>query len=184
MDKRPSETRSSLKKDMIRLLDQFLLGYVSPRELKNAVVPMLMVSGHKKGRKNYIEKYLIDISSKEESDLTRDYIYGMREFLAGDSLPSEKDRKRVFRRALRKLLERYLFDEIDGAYCISALADLSVEYDAELEPDVRKFLDDVHAFSVVSRQALERNETPPDEEALIERVNQFYEMYFRGLWDS
>ncbi len=184
MEKRTSGSRGSLKKDMIRLLDQFLLGFVSPKDLKNAVIPMLMVASHKKGRKNYIEKYLLDISSKDDAQLTRDYIYRMREYISGDSVPSEKDRKRVLRRSLRKLIERYLFDEIDGPYFISSLADLAVEYSNELEPEVQLLIDDVQAYAHFLREARQMNTDPPDEEALVERVNGFYESYFKGLWDE
>ncbi len=184
MDKQSSASRTSLKKDMIHLLDQFLLGFVSPKELKNAVVPMLMVSSHKKGRKSYIEKYLLDISAKDDSELTRDYVYDVREFISGETISSGKDRKRVLRRSLRKLVERYLFDEIDGPYFISSLADLAVEYNNELEPEMQKLIEDVHGYSQFLRESQQNGSDPPNEEQLVERVNGFYETYFKGLWDE
>ncbi|MCI0445524.1 hypothetical protein L0152_20210, partial [bacterium] len=107
------ESPKSLKQEMLNLLDQFLQGYLSAKDLKNAIVPMLIVSTHKQGRKNYIEKYLLDLSGRNESELTRDYIFTLREMIGGDAVTGEKDRKRVFKRSLRKLIERYFYEEID-----------------------------------------------------------------------
>lgn len=167
---------------MIRILDQFLRGYISAQELKKSAVPMLMVSTNKKGRKNYIEKYLMDIAGKPDQELTRNYIYGIRENIAGEQILSPKNRKMLLRRSLRKLIERLLFDEIDHEYFLSTVFDLAVDFhdQIETEPEIKIFIDAIH------RQAQPSVALSPAErmEAVLESVTVFYESYYKGLWDD
>ncbi len=185
MEPRP-EVRKSLKKQMIELLDQFLLGYISGKELINATVPMMMLSANKRGRKNYIEKYLIELSGKEASEVSRDYVYAIRESITGDAV-NTKDRKQVFKRTLRKLIERYLFDEIDTSYFLSVLFDLAVENDADIstEKDIQQLLDRIQALNFHAETAALAGSSPEAAEAsLVEMVTAFYQEYYRSLWDE
>lgn len=182
----PRREIKSLKKQMIELLDRFLLGHISGQELLDATVPMMMVSTHQLGRKNYIERYLIELSGKAESDISRDYVYSMRETIAGYSV-NAKDRKKVLKRTLRKLIERYLFEEIDSTYYLSVLFDLAVEHDAELttEPEVSTYLDRVQALNFHPETAAMAGSSPEKAETqLAELTTDFYEAYYKGLWDE
>lgn len=182
MPRLPENKNKSFKKEMIRILDQFLLGYISAQELKKTAVPMLMVSANKKSRKNYIEKYLMDIAGKPDTELTRNYIYGIRENIAGEQIISPKNRKLLLRRTLRKLIERLLFDEIDHEYFLSALFDLAVDFHDQVntEPDVKFFIDTIHNRSqqMIASSAAEKMEM------VIEAATTFYENYYKGLWDN
>ncbi len=170
---------------MVHLLDQFLLGYISQKDLINACVPMLMLSQNKRGRKNYIEKYLMEIAGKSESELTRNYIYRIRETIKGEVVISEKDRSKVFRRSLRKLAERFMYDEIDEANYVSMLSDMMVEYHQEIlaEPEVKRFLDGLQIL--LSRKDLPT--TSPESivsPSVMDMTLDFYDNYYKGLWDE
>ncbi|MBX7151013.1 hypothetical protein K1X84_05195 [bacterium] len=180
----PSLTESkskSFKKEMIRILDQFLRGYISAQELKKSAVPMLMVSANKKGRKNYIEKYLMDIAGKPDAELTRNYIFGIRENIAGEQIVSPKNRKLLLRRSLRKLIERLLFDEIDNEYFLSMLFDLAVDFHDQVntEPEIKFFIETIHNQTRQSAASASKKI-----EAVIESISSFYENYYKGLWDD
>lgn len=180
----PVPTPPSLKRQMIDLLDKYLLGQISSRDLIRATVPMLMLSAHKRGRKSYIEKLLMDLSAKEETQITREYIYAMRETIIGETAINEKDRKKVFKRTVRKLIERLLFEEIDINYFLSTAFDLMTDYhDAiEGEPAFAEFFDQIRSFS----EAI-RNRTPENKAgyaALAELILNFYQEQYKTLWDE
>jgi hypothetical protein len=183
----PDKNKSSLKSQMVGLLDQFLLGYVSAKDLINATVPMLMLSGHKRGRKNYIEKFLMEIASKPESELTRDYIYNIREIILGEMSFNEKDRKKVLRRTIKKLLERYLFDEIDVPYFLSTLYDLLCDFHLEIEEEkpVKKFFDEIYLLAGHIQRINDSSDySSVDEETLTHLISEFYNNNFKTLWDE
>lgn len=181
-----NERQTSLKKQTVHLLDQFLLGYISAKDLINAAAPMLMVSQNRRGRKNYIEKYLMELAGKTEKDLTRDYIYKIRETIKGDVITSEKDRPKVFRRTLRKLLERYIYEEIEETYYLSMLSDLMVDFHLEIhtEPDVKRFFDKVQNMFSETSQTIPKTEETGSTPSVIEVTLDFYDNYFKGLWDE
>ena len=174
-----NEKKPSLKKQTVQMLDQFLLGYISPKDLINAAAPMLIVSQSKRGRKNYIEKYLMELSGKTEQELTREYIYKIRETIRGDVVTSEKDRAKVFRRTLRKLLERFIYEEIEEAYFLSMLSDIMVDYDLEIqaEPDVKVFFAKIQTLFSLANQT---KQAP----SVINVTLDFYDSFFKGLWDE
>jgi len=177
----------SLKQEMLNLLDEYLLGHISAKDLKNAVVPMLMVSTHKRGRKNYIEKYLLDISGKPEEELTREYLFSIRETIGGEQVTSEKDRKRVFKRTLRKLIERYFYEEIDETYYLSTLYDMMVDFETEWtsEKVIKDYFEKVQSYGSKLKSLTPASPILPElATALIEITNDFYESYYKGLWDE
>lgn len=180
------EKRTSLKIEMVRLLDQFLLGYISAKDLIGGVVPMLILSQNKRGRKNYIEKYLMEISGKTEQELTREYIYKVRETIKGEVVTSEKDRSRVFRRSLRKLVERFMYDEIEEPYYLSMLSDLMIDFHKEIqaEPDAKHFFDNVQVLFSSKDSTATRNQSVPPPPTIMDISMDFYENYFKGLWDE
>lgn len=179
------ERKTSLKKQTVHLLDQFLLGYISAKDLINAAVPMLMVSQNRRGRKNYIEKYLVELAGKPETELTRDYIYKIRETIKGEVVTSEKDRSKVFRRTLRKLIERYLYDEIEEPYYLSMLSDMMVDFydQIQTEPDVKRYFDLIQKMFTEKKT---HSETPTEEPLAGIKAStlDFYDHYFKGLWDE
>lgn len=178
--------KSSLKKDMVRLLDQFLLGYISAKDLMGGVVPMLMVSQNKRGRKNYIEKYLMEISGKTEQELTREYVYKVRETIKGEVVTSEKDRSKVFRRSLRKLVERFMYDEIEEPYYLSMLSDLMIDFHKEIqaEPEAKRFFDNLQVLFSSKNSTATRDQAVQPAPTVMDMSMDFYESYFKGLWDE
>jgi hypothetical protein len=181
----PGEKKASLKSEMVWLLDQFLLGYISSKDLISGVVPMLMLSQHKRGRKNYIEKYLMEIAGKTEQELTREYVYKIRETIKGEVVTSEKDRSKVFRRTLRKLVERFMYDEIEEPYYLSMLSDLMIDFHKEIqaEPEAKRFFDNLQIlFS--SKESSAQNQATPPMPSVMDMSMDFYESYFKGLWDE
>ena len=181
-----NEKHPSVKMEMVRLLDQFLLGHISQKDLVNACVPMLMLSQNKRGRKNYIEKYLMEISGKSEQELTREYVYQIRETIKGEVVTSEKDRPKVFRRTLRKLIERFMYDEIEESYYLSMLSDMMVDFYQEIqtEPEAKRFFDNLQILfsrkDLQATQSLEVSSLP----TVLEMTLDFYDSYFKGLWDE
>ncbi len=177
----PGGLSKSLKKQMVELLDQYLLGYISPKDLLKATVPMVMVSTHKKGRKNYIERMLLELSGKSEHELTRDYIYAMREMLT-DEVSDPKDRKKVLKRTLRKLIERYVFEEIEMPYFLSMIYDLAVDFHVEIasETAIKHLIDSIQLLNF----SPEVGSSPESEKQLVDLVTDFYEDYYKGLWDE
>ena len=182
----PEEKKKSLKNEMVRLLDQFLLGYISAKDLIGGVVPMLMVSQNRRGRKNYIEKYLMEIAGKTEQELTREYVYKIRETIKGEVVTSEKDRSKVFRRSLRKLVERFMYDEIEEPYYLSMLSDLMIDFHQEIqaEPEVKHFFDNIQILFSEKDSPPQQNQTAPPIPSVMEMSLDFYESYFKGLWDE
>lgn len=180
------EKKTSLKIEMVRLLDQFLLGYISAKDLIGGVVPMLMLSQNKRGRKNYIEKYLVEISGKTEQELTREYVYKIRETIKGEVVTSEKDRSKVFRRTLRKLVERFMYDEIEEPYYLSMLSDLMIDFHKEIlaEPDAKRFFDNLQILFSSKSSTAAQNQTVPSTPSVMDMSMDFYESYFKGLWDE
>lgn len=181
------EQKVSLKKQMIDLLDKYLLGYISSRELINAAVPMLMISSHKRGRKSYIEKFLIDISSRPEEGISREYIYRIRESMAGEGAISEKDRKKILKRTIKKLIERMMFEEIDIVYFLSNIYDVMCDFDEEIEtePAVKSFLESIRMFSDELRKKQEaEGENPSHYAPLVEMVTDYYEKNYKSVWDE
>lgn len=171
---------------MVRMLDQFLLGYISSKDLVGGVVPMLMLSQHKRGRKNYIEKYLMEIAGKTEQELTREYVYKIREIIKGEVVTSEKDRSKVFRRTLRKLVERFMYDEIEESYYLSMLSDLMIDFHKEIqaESDAKRFFDNLQVLFSSKSSTAAQNQTVPPTPTVMDMSMDFYESYFKGLWDE
>lgn len=171
---------------MVLLLDQFLLGYISSKDLINAAAPMLIVSQNRRGRKNYIEKYLMELAGKTEQELTREYIYKIRETIKGEVVTSEKDRPKVFRRTLRKLLERFIYEEIEEAYYLSMLSDLMVDYHLEIrtEPDIKRFFERIQTLFSDTNQKESQTSENKSISSVIEVTLDFYDNYFKGLWDE
>ncbi len=187
MTELPEKNKTSLKTQVIRVLDQYLLGYISARDVINASVPLLMLSAHKRGRKNYIEKILTEIASKPEEELTRDYIYDIREFILGETAIKEKDRKKVLRRSLKKLIERYLFDEIDFSYFLSTLYDMMCDFYQEIENEetIKNFFD---AIVAQTRPLMKTIASPSsagiNEEKVSAFIANYYNDTFKSLWDE
>ncbi len=182
-----TEIKISLKTQMVELLDKYLLGYISSRELINATVPMLMISGHKRGRKSYIEKFLIDISSRQEHEISRGYIYQVRETIIGEGTIPEKDRKKVLKRTLKKLIERLVFEEIDAEYFLSGVYDIMCDFheEIELELPVKSFLESIRSFSdQLQQQQNEQSENMSRYGPLVQLITDFYDKNFKGLWDE
>ncbi len=181
------EPKVSLKKQMIDLLDKFLLGYISSKELINATIPMLMVSSHKRGRKSYIDKFLIDISFCPEESISREYIYRIRESIAGEGDISEKDRKKILKRTIKKLIERMMFEEIDIVYFLSNIYDVMCDFDEEIEtePEVKSFLETIRTFSdeLRNKQKAE-GENPSQYAPLVKMVTDYYLTYYKSVWDE
>lgn len=179
-------TKPSLKRQMVGILDQFLRGVISARELRSAALPLLQISAHKRGRKNYIERYLVDISGKKDSELTRDYIYELRDMIIGDAVTSEKDRGRVFKRTLRKLIERYFYEEIEEAYYLSLLYDLMFEFDSEVErePAVKNFFAQIQSATPIHDDQMTVVEIAETQDVIYDKTMDFYEEYFKSLWDD
>ena len=184
--KTPLGEKSSLKKQTVVMLDQFLLGYISAKDLINAAAPMLIVSQSKRGRKNYIEKYLMELAGKTEQELTREYIYKIRETIKGEVITSEKDRSNVFRRTLRKLIERFIYEEIEEAYYLSMLSDLMVDFHQEVqsEPEVKGFFDKMQLLVTGAYQSGTQMPKGEPLTSVIEVTLNFYDGYFKGLWDE
>lgn len=181
-----SENKVSLKKQMVDLLDKYLLGYISSAELIKATVPMLMLSGNKRGRKNYIEKYLMDISSKAENDISRKYIYQIRETIIGEGNIPEKDRKKILRRTIKKLIERLIFEEIDPEYFLSGVYDIMLDFHEEIEqePVIRSFMDSVRLLSEDLQKIGEEKKSRDEFAPILDLVTDFYDTNYKGLWDE
>jgi hypothetical protein len=182
-----SVSKISLKTQMVELLDKYLLGYISPKELINAAVPMLMISTHKRGRKNYIEKLLMDISSRPENQISREYIYQIRETIIGEGVIPEKDRKKVLKRTLKKLIERLIFEEIEVGYFISSAYDVMCDFheEIELEPIVKSFLESIRTFSDdLPKMKNGMTDSSKIFTPLIQLITEFYDINFKGLWDE
>ena len=181
-----SENKVSLKKQMVDLLDKYLLGYISSAELIKATVPMLMLSGNKRGRKNYIEKYLMDISSKAENDISRKYIYQIRETIIGEGNIPEKDRKKILRRTIKKLIERLIFEEIDPEYFLSGVYDIMLDFHEEIEQEsvIRSFMDSVRLLSEDLQKIREEKKSQNEFSPILDLVTDFYDTNYKGLWDE
>lgn len=182
----PRDSRKSLKKQMLHLLDQYLLGYISANDLIKASVPMLTLSANKRGRKNYIEKHLMEIAAKSEQDLTRDYVYRLRETITGDVITSEKDRSKIFKRALRKLIERFLFEEIESGYFITMLYEMMFDYDAEMntEKEIRTFFEKIQIVTTYPSEVSGVMPSDTSAEAIFDTALVFYDSYYKSLWDE
>ena len=186
MNTAPDPRKKSLKKEVVHLLDEYLLGHISAKDLIQATIPLLMVSENKRGRKNYIEKYLMELGGKSEAELSRDYVFEVRETIKGDRIVSQKDRSKLMRRALRKLIERYLYDEINEEYYLSTLSDLMFDYHQEIgfDQELKNFFD--RLLSVIP-PAENLEATVPkttDAEWVLNETADFYDSYFKGVWDG
>jgi hypothetical protein len=181
-----NEKRKSLKKQMVQLLDQFLLGYISAKDLKHAAVPMLTLSANKRGRKNYIEKYLMEIAGKSDKDLSRDYVYRLRETITGDVITSEKDRAKIFKRSLRKLIERLVYEEIDSSYFVTTLYELMFDYDAEAnaEKEIKSFFEKIQKLTTYPSDSEASISSEASAQSILQVSLEFYEAYYKGLWDE
>ncbi len=182
----PHDSRKSLKKQMLQLLDQYLLGYISANDLIKASVPMLTLSASKHSRKSYIEIYLMEIAGKSEKDLTRNYVYRLRETIIGDVITSEKDRSKIFKHALRKLIERFLFEEIESGYFITMLYEMMFDYDAEMnaEKEIRSFFEKIQVVTTYSDGTSDAVSSDTSAETIFDTALAFYNSYYKGLWDK
>ncbi len=166
----------SLKKALLHILEKFLMGKISVRDLQNAVIPLLQISVHKPGRKNYIEKYLLEISAQGEK-LSRSEVYEIREKILGQFVNADEKRN-PFKYTLRKTIERFLYDEIEAEYFIGLLSDLFVENENEWKND----MDLKNYFNVIQNTVpLEAKEL--DSERILDLTIEFYDRYYRSLWD-
>ena len=182
----PDKSRKSLKKQMVQLLDQYLLGYISAKDLKKGAVPMLTLSASQRGRKNYIEKYLMEIAGKSDKDLSRDYVYRLRETITGDVITSEKDRTKVFKRSLRKLIERLVYEEIESDYFVTLLYELMFDYDAEVnaEKEIRSYFEKIQKLTKYPGDSETILSSDASAAAIIQVSLEFYDSYYKGLWDE